>query len=193
MPSVQLSHEKPFIVLVLGRPASGKSTISAKIAEGWGLPVVAKDAVKEILFDTLGVGDVAWSVELGRASFALLDHVIELQLRTGRPFLIDAAYSAEFENAKFRRWQEAYGFEAVQIVCTAPPEEISRRFIQRVQSRTRHPGHVDGERVKEFREVLDDGRFGALDIRSTVLHYGTEQAGAEQKLLERLQALLPPQ
>ena len=125
--------DTPYIVLVVGRPASGKSTISARIEERWGLPVVSKDAAKEILFDTMGTGDRAWSRKLGRASFALLDHVIQLQLRTGRPFLIDAAYNAELENEKFQRWQERYGFTAIQIHCTAPPDELLRRFVERAR------------------------------------------------------------
>lgn len=179
-------------MLVLGRPASGKSTISAKIADRWGLPIVAKDTLKEILFDTLGVGDVSWSVKLGRASFALLDHIIELQLQTRTPFLIDATYSAEYENAKFQQWQKAYGFEAVQVLCTASPEELSRRFAQRLQDGTRHPGHVDEERIDEFHAVLNDARFGLLDLRGTALHYDTDQAGSEETLLEHLDAILPP-
>ncbi|MGJ4846636.1 AAA family ATPase [Leifsonia sp. Le1] len=187
------SQGTPYVVLVLGRPASGKSTISAKIAEQFSLPNVSKDMLKEILFDTLGGGDVAWSVKLGRTSFALLDHVIELQLQAGGPFLIDAAYSAQYENAKFQRWQEIYGFEAVQILCTASPEEIGRRFIQRVNDGTRHPGHADAERVDEFRAVRDDGRYGQLELRGTVLHYKTDQVGSEQKLLASLTATLPPQ
>jgi len=89
---------------VVGRPAAGKTTVSTAIAERWNLPVVSKDALKEVLFDNLGAGDRQWSITLGRAAFALLDHVIELQLRTGTPFLVDAAYNAEFENTKFQAW-----------------------------------------------------------------------------------------
>ncbi|MCX7521752.1 ATP-binding protein [Microbacterium sp. STN6] len=180
-----------YVVLVLGRPASGKSTISSKIADRWHLPVVSKDALKESLFDSLGTGDVAWSVKLGRASFALLDQVIELQLRAGKPFLIDAAYSAEFENAKFRKWQDRYGFVAIQIHCTASPEELVRRFTRRALDGTRHPGHADTERVEEFRRVLVDGRFGLLDLRGPVLHYESERAESAQTLLHELEALLP--
>ncbi|SEI16580.1 MULTISPECIES: hypothetical protein [unclassified Leifsonia] len=39
------------VVLVVGRPASGKTTISRAIAERWQLPSVAKDTIKEVLFD----------------------------------------------------------------------------------------------------------------------------------------------
>ncbi|WP_460517381.1 AAA family ATPase [Humibacter antri] len=156
-------------MLVLGRPASGKSTLSAKLTERWSLPLVSKDSVKEILFDALGAGDVEWSMRLGRASFAVLDYVIELQLRTGMPFLIDAAYTAQLENVKFQHWQERYGFEAVQILCTASPDELDRRFVARAHDGTRHPGHGDEHRIEEFRETRNDDRFGLLDLRGATL------------------------
>jgi predicted kinase len=180
-----------YLVLVLGRPASGKSTISARIAERWGLPVVSKDALKELLFDALGTGDSAWSAKIGRASFALLDHLIELQLDTGKPFLIDAAYNAEFENAKFQRWQKQYGFVAVQIHCTASRDELVRRFTRRALDGSRHPGHADAERADEFRETLTDGRIETLDLHGPVLTYVSERADGLPAVLRELDALLP--
>lgn len=180
-----------YVVLVLGRPASGKSTISSMIADRWGLPVVSKDVLKEVLFDTLGTGDVAWSVKLGRAAFAVLDQVIEWQLHSGAPYVIDAAYSAEFENAKFQEWQERYGFVTVQIHCTASPEELVRRFRHRALDGTRHPGHADAQRLDEFREVVADGRFGLLDLRGPVLSYDSERADGAHTLLHELEELLP--
>lgn len=180
-----------YVVVVLGCPASGKSTISSIIADRWGLPVVSKDVLKEVLFDTLGMGDVAWSMKLGRASFGLLDQVIEWQLRSGVPFLIDAAYSGEFENAKFQDWQARYKFVAVQIHCTASPEELIRRFRRRALDGSRHPGHVDTQRVDKFGEAVADGRFGPLDLRGPVLRYDSELADGAETLLCELEELLP--
>lgn len=174
------------VILVVGRPASGKSTISELIAERWGLPIVAKDAVKELLFDLLGVGDQAWSERLGRASFALLDYVIELQLRTGTSFIIDAAYNAAIENAKFQAWQEEYGFAAIQVHCTASDDELVRRFIQRQQDGLRHPGHADDQRTNGFRASLADGRAEVLDLRGPVIECDTQAVEALDEALGQL-------
>ncbi|MCL2515550.1 MAG: ATP-binding protein [Microbacteriaceae bacterium] len=191
MPVEPLAPGTPYVVLVLGRPASGKSTISAEIARRWSLPLVSKDALKEILFDSLGVGDRAWSVKLGRASFALLDHVIELQLRTGLPFVVDAAYSAEFEEAKFQRWQSRYGFTAVQVHCTASPDELLRRYRRRATDGTRHPGHGDAESLDEFRASLNDGRTETLSLSGPTLKYASENPESRTRLMDELSALLP--
>jgi predicted kinase len=182
----------PYVVLVVGRPAAGKTTISRVIAERWRLPIVAKDDLKEILFDTLGSADRDWSRTLGRTAFALLDHVVELQLSSGQPFLIDAAYDARHEDAKFQSWQRRFGFTVVQVHCTAPPGELVRRFARRGQAGMRHPGHADDASIDEFKNSLSDGRPETLHLSGPVLEYDSTQPDAERRLLQELAAILPP-
>ncbi|MFE4469072.1 AAA family ATPase [Leifsonia sp. NPDC056824] len=180
----------PALILVVGRPASGKTTVSTAIADRWGLPVVSKDGLKEVLFDTLGAGDREWSMTLGRASFALLDYVVERQLQAGAPFVVDAAFNAAYEDAKFQAWQAQYGFTTIQVHCTAPADELVRRFEQRARDGSRHPGHGDHAWVEQFRESVDDDRREVLDLRGTVLPYPSEAPGALDALLARLDRLL---
>ena len=42
------------IVLVSGAPGSGKTTLAHPLAEQLGLPLFAKDTIKEALHDNLG-------------------------------------------------------------------------------------------------------------------------------------------
>jgi predicted kinase len=56
------------IVVVCGPPASGKTTLARAIADDLRLPLLSKDAVKEVLFDALGSGDRAWSLRVGLAT-----------------------------------------------------------------------------------------------------------------------------
>lgn len=181
----------PYVVLVLGPPASGKSTVSAEIAARWRLPLVAKDAIKETLFDTLGTGSVDWSMQLGRATFALLDHVIRLQLCTGESFVIDAAYTAEYENARYQQLQQEFGFTAVQVLCGASEDELARRFARRAADGSRHPGHRDAERVDDFFETLRGGRYDSLELRGPVLHHRSDEVESTEELLAALDRILP--
>ena len=186
-----LTTATPYVVLVVGRPAAGKSTISRAIADRWQLPLVAKDDLKEILFDSLGSADRDRSRALGRTAFALLDHVIELQLQSGQPFLVDAAYDARHEDAKFHSWQRRFGFTAVQVHCTAPCDELVRRFTRRTQEGTRHPGHADDGSVDEFRSSLADGRKETLDLSGPVLEYDSTRPDGQGRLLRDLAEILP--
>ncbi len=61
--------EAPLLVVVTGPPAAGKTTIAREIARRLHLPLIAKDTIKEALFDGLGTGDLAWSQRLGTATY----------------------------------------------------------------------------------------------------------------------------
>jgi predicted kinase len=58
-----------WFVLVAGWPGSGKSTLAAALAAELGLPLLAKDEIKEALMDGLGRPEtVEYSRRLGRAA-----------------------------------------------------------------------------------------------------------------------------
>ena len=59
-------------VVVSGPPASGKTTLARAVAPALGLPLIAKDTIKEALMAVLPVPDVAASRVVGRASVAAL-------------------------------------------------------------------------------------------------------------------------
>ena len=62
----------PLFVVVSGPPASGKSTLAPVLARDLGLPLVAKDTIKDALMSELAVPDVEASQQLGRAAVAAM-------------------------------------------------------------------------------------------------------------------------
>jgi hypothetical protein len=59
-------------IVVSGPPASGKTTLAQALAPAAGLPLIAKDTIKQALMGVLPVPDVAASRVVGRASVAAL-------------------------------------------------------------------------------------------------------------------------
>jgi predicted kinase len=150
------------IVVVTGPPAGGKSTIAEILGQELHVPLLAKDPVKELLFDELGTGDVAWSQRLGRAVYPLLLHLLELELRAGRSCIVEANFDHDAAGRELGALQRRVPFHALQLVCTAEPEVLVARYAARAG--TRHPGHVDGERVDQVRAAIDAGRWRSLDL-----------------------------
>ena len=69
MPAERKPPGGGLFVLVAGWPGSGKSTLAAALAPELGLPLLAKDEIKEALMDALGApATVADSQRLGRAA-----------------------------------------------------------------------------------------------------------------------------
>jgi predicted kinase len=126
------------LTIILGSPASGKTTLARRLALHWSVPVLCKDDVKEALFDSLGQGDRAWSRRLSEASFTTLVHLAERQLSLGQSCIVEGNWRA-VNLPGIEAVLRASGARAVQIWCCADPVEIVRRFT----ARTRHAGHLD--------------------------------------------------
>jgi predicted kinase len=125
------------LVVVTGLPGSGKSTLSGQLAAEMRLPLIGKDHFKEILFDTLGVGDVAWSRRLGMAAIALQYDA----MRHVESAVVDSALWPGVSEPQL----EAVNRPMVQVYCDCPFEMARERFFSRVATGSRHPGHADGE------------------------------------------------
>jgi predicted kinase len=126
------------LTIILGVPASGKTTLARRLAVDLSLACLCKDDIKEALFDSLGTGDRRWSGTLSEASFAVLGRLAGTQLALGRSVIIEGNWRATHA-AVLRAALDDGAARARQIWCCAEPAEIVRRFTQR----KRHAGHLD--------------------------------------------------
>lgn len=168
-----MKSTNPTLILVLGMPATGKTHLSKEIANSLALPLVSKDDIKEIMFEGLGWSDREYSKKIGKTSFAILDYFIETQLAAGNSIILESPLKPEFENDKFRKWQQKYKCKTIQVLCYANGEVLVRRFVERAQSGARHPGHRDDSSLDEFRDDLLKGRAKLLDIEGDVIEVDT--------------------
>lgn len=123
-------------VLVGGWPGSGKSTLAAALGPRLGLPVLAKDEVKEALADEFGwPGTVAESRRLGRAAVLVV-------LRLARRCPGAVLDSTWFEYT--RPLVAALPGPVVEVRCVVPVEVARARY--RARAAGRHPGHLDHDR-----------------------------------------------
>lgn len=147
--------EAPLVVVVTGPPAAGKTTIARELAARLELPLIAKDTIKEALFDALGTGDLAWSQRLGDATYLVMLALAEESVAAGSGLVLEANF---FRGGEYRL--AALPAHFVQVHCGAPLEVL----VERYASRTRHPGHVDSERLDAVREAVESGRHEPLDL-----------------------------
>jgi predicted kinase len=181
------------VIVITGLPSSGKSTAAERLAELVGMPLIAKDALKERLFDTLGTRDREWSRQLSRAAYALMfAHAYELA-RCKQGFILEGNFRWAEHAPSFQRLQ-ASPAEFVQVNCCASPDVLVARFRQRALAGARHPGHVDMQSFDEVATELWSTKQGPLALDGPVVICDTtddwqaaiERACAEvQKLVAR--------
>jgi predicted kinase len=132
-------------VLITGAPASGKSSLAARLALRYRAHSCSKDSIKEILFDTLGPGDPQWSRQLSDASFAVLFAFALPLCRADRPLLLEG----NFRPGEHERPLTAVlsgGVQVGQILCQASHATRVARLAARTRDPRRHAGHHD-ERI----------------------------------------------
>ena len=96
-----MPESAPALIIVSGPPGSGKTTLATRLAADLRLPLLTKDRIKEILFDTLGWSDRAWSQRLGTATMELLYADLEAQLAAGCPSVIESNFRVEWAGPRF--------------------------------------------------------------------------------------------
>ena len=157
----------PLLVVVTGMPAAGKTTVADSLSRSLSLPLVAKDAIKERLYDTLGTGDLEWSGRLGTGSFALLFDFTRILLESGTTAILEANFARGTES----RFLALPEHRLVQIHCHAPLDVLVARYA----NRPRHQGHNDAEKVKELPSRFARRAHDPLDLPGDLLRIDTSQ------------------
>jgi 2-phosphoglycerate kinase len=159
------------IIIFTGLPGTGKSTLSRQVADVLNVPLIAKDAIKEIMYDNIGWSDKGFSDKLAHATFGIMDYITEQNLKNGRSMILESNYSPKLANEIFQEWQKVYGCKIIQIVCRTDINILARRYLDR-QHTNRHPGHIDTGTIEEykinFRQRIENGEDQPLNTEGLV-------------------------
>ena len=124
-------------VVVSGPPASGKTTLAVQVAPALGLPLIAKDTIKQALMTVLPVPDVETSRTVGTASVAAL---LAVAGQTG-----GAVLESVWHHGRAVAGLRLLPGSIVEVFCRCGPETARHRYALRAA--TRGAGHFDAQRT----------------------------------------------
>ncbi|HVM15940.1 MAG TPA: hypothetical protein VM287_16645 [Egibacteraceae bacterium] len=129
---------RPLFVIVSGPPASGKSTLAPVLARELGLPLMAKDTIKDALMSVLPVQDVDTSRHVGRAAVAAA-----LAVAADSP--VGAVIESNFYRSVAADRLGSLPGAVIEVFCRCDQAVAHARY--RARAGTRHAGHFDTVRT----------------------------------------------
>jgi DNA polymerase III delta prime subunit len=125
------------VVAITGPPGSGKTTLAVPLSRALGWPPIARDTIKEALFDGLGAPDLGaaashldLSRRLGSASYEVLFAVAG---QVPGPIVVESNFSVR-SLPRLRQLGAAF---PIEVFCRCPVEKA----LDRYRRRPRHPVH----------------------------------------------------
>jgi predicted kinase len=172
----------PLLVVITGLPSSGKTTVAEGLAVRLRLPLIAKDDIKESLYESLGAGDMAASARLGVAAYGLIFALARTVLASGVSHIAEANFFRD-QAPVFASLPE---HRVVQVHCEAPLATLLERYAKR----SRHAGHHDAEKIKELPARFHNGVHGPLALPGDLIRLDTTKAVELDAVAERIRSLL---
>mgnify|MGYP004417263777 CR=1 FL=1 len=185
-------HTTPTLILIMGLPATGKTTLSKKVAEAFNLPLIARDEIKVHIMDSVGWGDREWSKKIGQASYSILDYTINEFARSKASFIIESDFKPEFANDKFNRLHKS-GYTIIQLICSASEAVILSRWKKRAAEDATHPSSTEGKAgLRELSEAIKNGPRQPIAVPGEIIHIDTTNSAPSlhAEIIEKLKAML---
>ena len=155
---------RPLLIIVNGRPCTGKSHLASVLADKLRIPLFSKDTIKDLLGVVVGAADRTASKRLGIAAIALMYQQAEVVLKSGLPAMIESPLLPEVAAVEIETLQIQTDCRLFQIFLRAEPSVILERF----RSRARRGLHFHEESLREL-EVAVQTELEPVPIRGRTL------------------------
>lgn len=129
------------LFLLAGLPASGKSSFAAFLREKLAIAVIAKDEIKEVLFDRIGFSSYEEKRALDICATDMMLRFAESLLLGGQSVILDNNFEKTAVPV-INALAQKTGAAVITIRFEGDMDEIYKRFIARDMSPMRHRGHV---------------------------------------------------
>jgi aminoglycoside phosphotransferase family enzyme/predicted kinase len=176
---------RPVLVVSMGLPASGKSTLAQGLASRLGLVHLSSDVTRKQLAGLRATFHVANTFESGiysrgmtRRTYAVLRRKAGRWLRRGQSVVLDATYGQPSERAALRQLARHTGARLYVIRCRADEAVLQTRLAARM---------TDQQSVSDARRELWPAlRSAFLEPTDTMVAFDADTTRPSEALIEEI-------
>lgn len=122
---------KPLLIVITGRPASGKTTLARHLSQRANLPLLSRDEIKEGYITTTGIHHNQHS-SIDLHVYETFFHMIDLLITQGVSIIIEAAFQHKLWQPKLYALLNKADIKI--IICSTDPELAKTRFDDRLMN-----------------------------------------------------------
>ena len=131
------------LILITGDLATGKSTFASILSKRYGVTVMYKDKIKEVLGDTIGFSNREENIRLSKATMELMTYGFSEMAKLNKDVILEANFK-EGEIDRLHKMAEESEYDVLTLLLYADMEIIYKRFVNRIENENRHPVHICG-------------------------------------------------
>ena len=122
--------EKPFLIVITGRPASGKTTLAKILSQEIKCPLLSRDAFKEGYVNTVKLNHVQLGNAVNLNIYETFFKAVELLISNRISVIIEAAFQDKLWKPKLLSLSDRA--EIKIIICNTSPDIAKTRFADRL-------------------------------------------------------------
>ena len=165
--------KKPFVIIITGPQCAGKTTLGRRLSELFGVPVLNKNTIREILYTHVRAFQRHDTKRLGPTTFAFFYYILALFMEARQSCIVESNFIPEIDNEKFLAIKNNHPFSPIQLYCSAPLPILMERFRKRASSKGRHPCHFDKWATQNIPEHYRTRVHGPLKVGGTLIKVDT--------------------
>lgn len=165
---------KPKLVIVTGRPGSGKTTLSKKLGKILYFPVVSRDEIKEGYVNTFDVKHDKLPKDTNRIATEIFFKNIRLLLSNKVSLVAEAAFQHKIwkpEIIKFKKYSDI-----IIVYCEVTAKVAAQRHLERGLNNPKREFFHGDKRVSYFKKtgiVLSAGEYKPPAVETPILTVST--------------------
>lgn len=124
-----MQMNKPYLIIVTGRPGAGKTTFAKILGDEIHLPIISRDKIKEGYLQTLGKSHKELPLEINQIATDIFFETLENLIKNKVSVIAEAAFQHQLWSSKLLPF-----FEKVQIkllICKVDEHLALERYIKR--------------------------------------------------------------